>query len=441
MGGLDAEDFFAVVGHGNNEIVLAEISVKVGQLGLDPKVVRRDDFPVAGATGKGVEADVLFEKPPQPLKNAAFQVGVVFLAENLLQRGHPECEADRLVGITCKVIDQTEIFAEAGNQHSLTEGSQDVGAVEEVLRVELTGAHQVFHRDLGQSEDSARRLLFARGKVVISAAQHLVGDMRDGTKTAALDQHRTLVEFLGRLHDFAVRAEHGGPTQPLGDQLEAHQTVVDRGKIRAVEADHVHLDAFRREVVEQAADQLFRFPMEAEGPVDQIDPHNSDCFLLRGILRVEHADVDDDLVDPPAGDRLEADTHPAVRFVVPVEAARRHGVGKNEKCLFRAHLCLKALIQQGVFVPEHAAEALAADVALHGPVNGVAESHVVGRHRFGHRAGRRTNVKKPPRHLLSRPDLGQGAVDAAVEIEIQRFAVGRKIVIVGGHESREFCAP
>ena len=343
--------------------------------------------------------------------------------------------------MTRDVIDEAEVFAEAGNQHRLAEGAENVGAVEEVLRIELAGAEEVFHGDLGQSEDSAWRLIFARGKNIVSAAQHLVSDMRDGTKTAAFDQHGALVEFFGRLHDFAVRAEHGGATQTLGDQLEAHQTVVDSGKGRSAETDHVHLDTLRREVIEQAADQLFRFAMEAEGAVDEIDPDNSDRFLLRDVLRVEHADMDDDLIDSPAGHRLETDTHPTMRFVVTVEAARRHGVGKNEKGLFRAHLRLKTLTQQGVFVLQHAAEALAADIALHGTVNRVAESHVVGRHRFGHCAGRRTDVKESPRHFLSCSDLGKGAVDGAIEIEVQRLAIGREVVIVGGHERGGFWVP
>ena len=265
--------------------------------------------------------------------------------------------------------------------------------------------------------------------------------MRDGTKAAAFDQHGTLVEFFGRLHDFAVRAEHGGAAQTLGHQMEAHQTVVDPGKGRSAEADHVHLDTFRREVIEQAADQLFRRAMETEGAVDEIDPDNSDRFLLRDVLRVEHADMNDDLIDAPAGHRLETDTHPTMRFVVTVEAARRHGVGKNEKGLLRAHLGLKTLTQQGVFVLEHAAEAFAADIALHGTVNRVAESHVIGRHRFGHRAGRRTDVKKSPRHFLTRSDLGKGAIDGAIEIEVQRLAIGREIVIVGGHEKGGFWMP
>ena len=70
---------------------------------------------------------------------------------------------------------------------------------------------------------------------------------------------------------------------------------------------------------------------------------------------------------------------------------------------------------------EHRAEPDPADVAISGPVNRVAECHVIGGHRFRDRARSAANVEIPARHLLPGPDFGKGAVTLGVEIDLQRF--------------------
>ena len=262
-----------------------------------------------------------------------------------------------------------------------------------------------------------------------------MGHVGDRTETAAFDKNGAFVKFLGRLDHLAVGAEHGRGSQTLRHKLQAHQPVIHPGKSRPAEADHIHFDALRGQIVEQAADQLFRLRVVPEGSVDQVDPDDAEGLLLRDVLRVEHADMDDDLVDRTARLGLETKPHPSVRLVVRMVAARRHRVGKDKKRLLRAEFRVEALAQEGELVLEHAPEALPADVAFDRAVNRVAEGHVVGGHGFGHRAGRRPDEKEPARDLLPRPDFGEGAVDAAIEVQLEGLAVDLEVEFVGRHKT------
>ena len=264
--------------------------------------------------------------------------------------------------------------------------------------------------------------------------------MRDGPETPAFDEDSALVEFLGRLHDLAIGAEHRRAPQPLRDELQAHEAVVHLGESRPTETDHVDLNAFRREVVEQAADEFFRFAMQPERTVDEVDPDDAERFLLGDVFRIEHADVDDNFADWPTRIRLEPDPHPSVRLAVTLVAARRNGVGKNEKCFLRAHFGLEAFAEERKFMLEHAAQTLATDVALDRTVNGITECHVISRHGLGHRAGGGAHVEETTRHFLARADFGKGAVNFAVEVQFQRLAVDREIEIVDRHKAAD-CAP
>ena len=70
-----------------------------------------------------------------------------------------------------------------------------------------------------------------------------------------------------------------------------------------------------RQVVEQRLDQLLGLVVEEERAVEQVHADDAERLLLQRVLRVEHADVDDDLAVVVARVRLEADAHPAVALV------------------------------------------------------------------------------------------------------------------------------
>ncbi len=118
---------------------------------------------------------------------------------------------------------------------------------------------------------------------------------------------------------------------------------------------------------------------------------------------------------------LEPDAEPAVGLVLAAVALGGDGVGKDEEPGRVSALGVEPLAQQAELVIEHRVRALLADVALARPVDGVAERHVVGRHRLGDRAGRAADAEEPSGHFLPGADLGERAVETRVEVDLRAF--------------------
>ena len=163
--------------------------------------------------------------------------------------------------------------------------------------------------------------------------------------------------------------------------------------------------------------------------MDQVDAQDADGFLLQGRFAVEQADMQDDLGRLGAGTCLKADAHPAVPVVLARVALGGDRVGEHEEPRVLAALGGEPFVHQVVFIAEHGLDALAADIAAGGAVDRVGDGHVIGRDALGDRAGRAPDPKKPARHLLARPDLGEGAVLRVVQVDldglVMRIQLGR----------------
>ena len=156
-------------------------------------------------------------------------------------------------------------------------------------------------------------------------------DPRDGTEAPPLDQDGRVVEQLGRLHRLAVGGEQRRIGQPLLDELEAHQPVVERVEGEAGKLDHVHFHAVAGQLVHERADEGLGPRVIVEGAVDQIHPEHPQRLLLARVLPVPHARVDDDLRGRRARLRLEPDAQPALPLLLARIAPRRDGVGEDEE--------------------------------------------------------------------------------------------------------------
>src|SRR5213079_3505191 len=155
-------------------------------------------------------------------------------------------------------------------------------AREKIAAVNLFAAsEQIAHGQFHQSED---RLVRHRGllfKLHQGGLEHVEVDVSDRTKTAALDQHRFVMQHVGRLQHFAVRAEHGCAAQSELHELERHDAVVHVAKFDSAELEHVDFETARGEVIEQRFDEFLRNVAQEKCAVTKVDAHNAERFLLR----------------------------------------------------------------------------------------------------------------------------------------------------------------
>ena len=123
---------------------------------------------------------------------------------------------------------------------------------------------------------------------------------------------------------------------------------------------------------------------------------------------------------------LKFNAEPALAFfhAGPQSLLGGNRVGEGEERAFVPARFVEAFEDQVKFVIQHGLEPRATDVAFGRAINRIADGHVVGGNRFGHRAGCFAHVKKPARDFLAGTDLGEGAVALRVQIDLQRFLAG-----------------
>ena len=148
----------------------------------------------------------------------------------------------------------------------------------------------------GHFHEHHRRLAF-QGRFLDELLQrpllHIEGSLGDRVEAAALNQRWFLIKHLGPLHRIPPRRKHRRLGQPLPDQLQRHQPVIDPPKRRTRKSNHVHFHPFPRQTVQQRPDKRFRLAVQVKRAVNQVHANDTQRFLLPNILFVEHSHVDD----------------------------------------------------------------------------------------------------------------------------------------------------
>src|SRR5262249_53578643 len=149
--------------------------------------------------------------------------------------------------------------------------------------------------------------------------------------------------------------------------------------------------------------------------VHQVDAENPERASLQLDRAVAERNVEQDVAGLRAGDRLEAETHPAVLLVVALEIPRRDGVREGEEANLGPARASELGLHGLVLALEHREQTLSRYVASSLSVALVAERLVVGADRLGDGPGCSAHAEKPVRDLLTRADLREGAVLARVQ--------------------------
>src|SRR4030095_215780 len=134
--------------------------------------------------------------------------------------------------------------------------------------------------------------------------------------------------------------------------------------------------------------------------------------------------MNNDLVRLPAGLGLKPHAQPTMRFISLFETARRNRIGEDKERFLASKFSIQPFDQKIVFMVEHFLEPHAANVAVGGSVNGVAERHVIRGHGLGDCAGRTANAKESARYLLSRANFSEGAILRRIQIDVESLLIG-----------------
>src|SRR4051794_26961262 len=121
---------------------------------------------------------------------------------------------------------------------------------------------------------------------------------------------------------------------------------------------------------------------------------------------------------------LELDPHPAVALVPAAVTPGHHGVGEGEERRLVTTLLAEAVEVELELVIQHRLEPALGDVAVRLAVDRVADRHVIGRHGFRDRARSTSGPEEPPGDLLPGADLGDRAVPAEVQVDLQGLLQG-----------------
>jgi hypothetical protein len=413
---------------------VVEIVVQRLELGLDLDVVHGPELVVRGRPVRvDVQLEAVLEQPPEALQDPARQLRVVLLVEQVDEAGHAHHDADPLAGPFPDVGGQPVVVEVVGDQHRLAAGGEQLGPGQEIAPVNLLSAReQVPHGDLGELQDVLAGHGRVLGELGPGRPEHVDVHVRRRPEAAPLDQDRLLAQHLARLQHHAVGAEHRHAAQPELDQLDRHQPVVHAAELDAAELDHVDLDAADGQPVQQALDQLLRFVVLEERPVQQVHADDAERLLLQPGLDVEHPDVHHDLAWLVVRLGLELHAHPAVALVAAPVAARDHGVREGEEAVRVAALLAEPLDVELELLVEHALEPPHGDVPIRLAVLGVADRHVVGGDGLRDRARGPPDPEEPADDLLARPDLRDRPVPARIQVDTECLLV--RIGLMSAHE-------
>ena len=269
-----------------------------------------------------------------------------------------------------------------------------------------------------------------------SRIQHVHVHVRERAEAAALDEHRLLVEHLAGL-------EH----LPSGPNIAAPLT----GRVARASAPSAGCPPLRNSIPLNSIMSISIRPVVSlssrlstsfsgswcmeERAVEQIHPDDAERLLLQRRLGVQHPHVQDDLAGLVAR-RATGTSRPSSRGTRcrpcscgrPPCRQRRRTRSSSPRCRpSRSMLSWNSWSSIACRRPR--------DIAARPAVDRVADRHVVGRHALRHRAGGAADAEEPAHHFLPRADLGERAIPARVQVDLQRLLQGVGSNLHGDHSS------
>src|SRR5262245_291368 len=321
------------------------------------------------------------------------------------------------------VLEEATDGFEPAAREVMPERMQHLRPIDEITMVDPAFAGEAVERHHHQDHRLPAEVGFPE-EPLARALEQRDRHLRRRPEGSQFDAQCTLVEALRWLDDISVRREHHRVGEAELDQLKTRQSTVEAVERGARELDHVDLETFPLNVVQQGLDELRGLRVMIEGGVRKIDADDAERFLLsRGVL-VEKKHVDENIGWCATGLCLESVGESALAVLVPRIASRGNRVGDNEKDASIAARWPEPFEKQRILTLEHRLESLAAHVAVALSIHRVAHRGVVCRDGLRHRSRGAADAKEPPRHFLTGTDLREGAVPRGVDVDLQGLLRG-----------------
>ena len=397
------------------------------RVGRDHAAVDR----VAG--GLHVEPHRLREQPAEGLEDAAGELPIVGVVEQFAQQRHTEHEADPIDVPGGEVFTEVVEGPDVAHEHHSPDHCDQIDAGQKVGVVGLPPVAQIVHRDLHDLDDLAALPVVGSAKILPGCREHLEVQPGHGGEAAAFHEHAGVPQCLRGEHGHTVGVEEDRVGGADPHEVQGEKPVVGTGKRGPPHREAVDLEPFAADVLEQRFGHRLRLAPAREHRMEHVDAEPAERFLLEGVGGIEQPAVDHHVARFGPKRVLKPHPEPGVALVPAGVGSGGGGVREREKPRPIAPGGIEPLAEQGKLVVEHLLDPLPRHIPRRLAVDGIAHGHVVGRHRLGDGAGGTADREKPAGHLLPGTDLGEGAVDRAVEIDGERpFGRGIKTAVHGG---------
>src|SRR5580704_3631836 len=372
-----SDDRYEITALEEMSVEIAEVKFDLEVYGIDPDIHRKRVLRFAQGSSRrlggvlhaiavvgiyshriDVELDQIPEQASKRLQNAAIEVLVKSLVEDLQQVIYAHYDSDHVFGVAPEITDQSVKLQIVGNKHVVADRSESVNAGQKIPVIDVSGGQEVMHCDFHEHDDFNVVQHRFGGELSQGTPHHVEVDERHRAETPALNDNCLFIKYFRRLQDFAFGAEHHGIGKLIFDQLQTHNAVVHIGEERPGEINHVDLDPAQSQTVGQRANKFVLIVNVIESAKDQVNPDNDQSLLLQDILFVRHSDVQNNVAGRCSGCSLEPHPHPAVTFIGAFEALGCHRVGKHEKCRPVAPSGVQPLNEKVVLTIKHEFQSL-----------------------------------------------------------------------------------
>ena len=158
--------------------------------------------------GVAIDTEVFLKKYTEGFEDAAIEVFVVFLFENISQIIEPEHQADRFFDQSSQVGRQSIIFKIIGHQYSVATGINHLDPGDKIIMVDFILPAKASQGEFHEHMKFCRVHIFSGNKLGLGFFQHIHIHIGEWPETTPFNQAGMFVEFFRSLNHKSFFIEH-----------------------------------------------------------------------------------------------------------------------------------------------------------------------------------------------------------------------------------------